>query len=413
MTESFRKIGKIILVVFTLTFFSFNFPAFSQAPNGEKLFNDNCKQCHSTGTNKVIGPGLFGIWDRRDEDWIIKWVHNSQAVVKSGDEYAVKIFNDNGKVVMPSQNLKDEEIKAVIAYVKSVKPPVAATPVPGAPGAVPEEKGSPVMLYLIILVLLILAVVLNRVHKGLSRAVLIKEGKPLPEPVPGSLAAKIWIREHKKLIAVLLLVFFCWSNWKGWYSLAGIGISQGYQPDQPIKFSHKLHAGQDKINCEYCHSGVEKSKTAGIPSANVCMNCHKYIQEGPVYGKDEIAKIYAALDYDPSTQKYGTNQKPIQWTRIHNLPDLAYFNHSQHVKVGKIQCQTCHGPVEEYGYNEMKQFSQLTMGWCIDCHRNTEVKMDGNGYYTDFHKKLLSKFGPETKITVEMIGGTECSRCHY
>jgi cytochrome c2 len=410
--RSFRKIGSAILAAFVLFFLS-SFTSSAQAPKGEGLFNANCKQCHSTGDNKVIGPGLKGVMDRvPNEDWLHKWVKNSQGLVKAGDAYAVKVFNENGKVVMPSQSLKDDEIKEIFAYVKEAgeKAPVVATTQNG-PGAKVEEDNSGVFLLLAVIILGILAVVLNRVHKGLSHAILIKEGKPIPVPVEGKQAAKNWIRSNKKLIAVVLILFFCWSNWKGWYALAAIGISQDYQPEQPIKFPHKLHAGTNKINCEYCHSGVEKSKTAGIPSANVCMNCHKYIQEGPVYGKEEIGKIYAALDYDPATQKYGPNQKPIQWVRVHNLPDLAYFNHSQHVKVGKIECQTCHGPVQEM--DTLKQFSPLTMGWCIDCHRTTEVKMDGNAYYNDYHKKLTEKYGPEAKLTVEKIGGTECSRCHY
>jgi hypothetical protein len=141
------------------------------------------------------------------------------------------------------------------------------------------------------------------------------------------------------------------------------------------------------------------------------MNCHKYIQEGPVHGKEEISKIYAALDYDPNTGNYGPNPKPIQWVQVHNLPDLAYFNHSQHVTVGKIACQTCHGPVEEM--DVLYQFSKLTMGWCIDCHRTTEVKMDGNAYYADYQTWLKEKHGPDVKLTVDKIGGLECSRCHY
>jgi hypothetical protein len=141
------------------------------------------------------------------------------------------------------------------------------------------------------------------------------------------------------------------------------------------------------------------------------MNCHKYVQSGPKYGTTEIAKIYAAIDWDPTKQQYGPNKKPIQWVRIHNLPDLAYFNHAQHVKVGKVECQTCHGPVQEM--EQMYQFSPLTMGWCINCHRNTEVKMDGNGYYTELHEKLKKKFGPQAKLTVDKIGGMECARCHY
>lgn len=412
--SSFRKIGSaVLLLAIAFTFLLISGSGAMAQPNGEKLFKDNCTQCHSAGTNKVIGPGLHGVDEKHSEEWLHKWIKNSQALVKAGDAEAVKVFNEYGKVVMPGQNLNDEEIKAVLGYIKAYKIPVADVPKVALPGAEPAEKEFPWMLVLVILVLGILTVVLGRVKKGLERAVLIKEGQPVPEPVSPGRASKNWIRGNKKLIAVALVLFTVWGSVKGWYALAGIGISQEYQPAQPIKFSHKLHAGQDKINCQYCHSGVEKSKSAGIPSANVCMNCHKYVQEGPVYGKDEIAKIYAALDYDPGTGVYGPNPKPIQWIRVHNLPDLAYFNHSQHVKVGKIECQQCHGPVEEYDYDGMKQFSPLTMGWCIDCHRKTEVKTEGNAYYTDYHKKFLDKFGPEAKMTVEKIGGTECSRCHY
>lgn len=411
--SSIRKTFTAVTAAFVfLTFFLIGSTVLAQAPNGEKLFKDNCTQCHSAGENKVIGPGLKGIHDRRDEAWLLKWTKNSQTLIKAGDEYAVKIFNDYGKVVMPAQNLNDDEIKAVFAYIKAEgakAPPVAASV--AAATEAKAEKGFPWTLFFVVLTLGILAVVLSRVKKGLQRALLIKEGKPIPEPVPGKIATKRWIKGNKKLIAVILLFLTCWGSYKGWYALAGIGITQDYQPEQPIKFSHKLHAGQNKINCQYCHSGAEKSRHANIPSANVCMNCHKYVQEGPVYGKDEIAKIYAALDYDPATGVYGNNTKPIQWVQVHNLPDLAYFNHSQHVKVAKIECQKCHGPVEEM--DEVKQFSQLTMGWCIDCHRTTEVKMDSNGYYKDYHKKLLENHGPEAKITVEQIGGTECSRCHY
>jgi Cytochrome c7 and related cytochrome c len=209
----------------------------------------------------------------------------------------------------------------------------------------------------------------------------------------------------------MLLIGAFWGGVKGWNALAGIGIQQEYAPEQPIRFSHKLHAGQNGISCVYCHSGAEKSRHANIPSVSVCMNCHKYVQEGPQYGKEEIKKIYAALDYDPATQQYGNNPKPVKWIRVHNLPDLAYFNHSQHVKVGGIECQTCHGPVEEM--EVVKQQSPLTMGWCINCHRTTEVKMDGNAYYTELHDKLKKQYGPGAKITVDKIGGLECARCHY
>ena len=189
-----------------------------------------------------------------------------------------------------------------------------------------------------------------------------------------------------------------------------IGVYTGYQPAQPINFSHKIHAGKNAINCQYCHSGVEKSKTAGVPSANVCMNCHKFIQEGPVTGKTEIAKIYAALDYDVEKGTYGPNQKPIKWVKVHALPDHVFFSHQQHVKVGQQDCANCHGKIAEM--DTVKQVSPLTMGWCIDCHRKTEVKMEGNEYYKELHAKLKEKYKGQA-ITVAAMGGIECSKCHY
>jgi hypothetical protein len=250
-----------------------------------------------------------------------------------------------------------------------------------------------------------------KVQRAMERA--LRQKKGLPEPVPVKPLKRFisWARNNKKLVAVILIVLFVWSNVKGWYLLAGIGISQGYQPEQPIAFSHKIHTGDNGINCKYCHFGAEKGKTAGIPSANVCMNCHKFIKGATDTSQAKIAQIYKALDYNPETQTYGPNKKPIQWVRVHNLPDLAYFNHSQHVMVAGVQCETCHGTMQEQGV--ANQFAPLTMGWCIDCHRRTPVKMEGNHYYDDYHKELLAKYGADSLITVERIGGTECARCHY
>lgn len=405
------KITSVCLIFFSLVFFSVK--NVKAQPDGASLFKAQCAQCHSVGSNKVIGPGLKDLHTRRNEEWLLKWVKNSQAVIKSGDAYAVKLYNEYNQTAMPSFSLSDDEIKAILGYVKAEGEKAAtAAPAPGAGGeVVAEEPGFPWMLVMIFSVLLVLYLVLGKVKEGLERALRSKQGLPEPLPVTPKQASKNWIRGNKKLIAVMLVLFAVWGSVKGWNALAGIGISQDYAPAQPIKFSHKLHVGQNGISCVYCHSGAEKSRHANIPSPNVCMNCHKYVQQGPKYGATEIAKIYAALDYDPNTQKYGPNPKPIQWVRIHNLPDLAYFNHSQHVMVGKIECQTCHGPVEEM--EVMKQFSPLTMGWCIDCHRTTEVKMEGNAYYTQLHEKLKTKYGADAKLTVDKIGGLECARCHY
>jgi cytochrome c2 len=400
-----------------LSFFVLIFITLSQAqaqPDGAALFKAQCAQCHSLGDNKIIGPGLKNVHTRHDEAWLISWTKNSQAMIKAGDPAAVKLFEDYNKVAMPSFALTDDEIKAIFAYVKAEGEKVPAAPAagaPGAPGAVAAEPGFPWVMWSVITTLVILFMVLGKVKGGLERALRAKQGIPEPEPVTSKQASKNWIRGNKKLIAVIMVILVFWGSVKGWNSLATIGVYTDYAPEQPIKFSHKLHVGQNGISCVYCHSGAEKSRHANIPSPNVCMNCHKYVQEGPVYGKEEISKIYAALDYDPNTGVYGPNPKPIQWIQVHNLPDLAYFNHAQHVTVAGLDCATCHGDVKDM--DVVKQVSPLTMGWCIDCHRTTEVKTEGNEYYTELHDKLKAKYGADAKITVDKIGGLECARCHY
>ncbi len=400
-----------------LSFFVLIFTTLSQVqaqPDGAALFKGQCAQCHSLGDNKIIGPGLKNVHTRHDEAWLLSWTKNSTAMIKAGDPKAVKLFEDYNKVAMPSFALTDDEIKAIYAHIKAEGEKVPAAPVagaPGAPGGVPAEPGFPWVMWSVLATLVVLFLVLGKVKEGLERALRVKQGLPDPTPVTSKQASKNWIRGNKKLIAVVLVILVFWGSVKGWNSLATIGVYTDYAPEQPIKFSHKLHVGQNGISCVYCHSGAEKSRHANIPSPNVCMNCHTYVQEGPVYGKEEIAKIYTALDYDPNTGVYGPNPKPIQWIQVHNLPDLAYFNHAQHVTVGGLDCQTCHGAVETM--DVVKQVSPLTMGWCIDCHRTTEVKTEGNEYYTELHDKLKAKYGAEAKITVEKIGGLECARCHY
>ena len=407
---SFKRYIKFCLPAVLLALFSFS----SSAQDGEALFKSQCSACHAV-KEKLIGPALMGVEKRHAEDWLIKWIKNSQAMVKAGDPVAVKLFNDNNKVAMTSFNLKDDEIKSILAYVKAEteKPePVASTGGPG--GAAPVEKEKPVALYLIIalVVLGLFSAILAKVQGTLATTVRQKEGLPEPADMTRWQSFVAWARSNKKLIAVLLIFFTLYGTVKAWYALQAIGISQGYTPAQPIAYSHKLHAGDLQIQCIYCHSGAERGKAATIPSANVCMNCHKYIRKGPETGTEEIAKIYKALDYDPSTGVYGPNQKPIEWVRVHNLPDFAYFNHSQHVSVGKIECQTCHGQVQET-MTVASQFSPLTMVWCLECHKKTQVKMAGNGYYEQFHQKMLDKYGSDSLLTVDKIGGLECSRCHY
>lgn len=214
------------------------------------------------------------------------------------------------------------------------------------------------------------------------------------------------------IIAGAVMLFLGAFSYK--FGMEEVGVQQGYAPTQPINFSHKIHAGQYEMDCKYCHSTVEKSKSASIPSLNTCMNCHKYVKAAEKYnGKTspEIQKIYNAIGFDGDNMEYieGYDQKPIEWIRIHNLPDLAYFNHSQHVVVGKVECQTCHGPIEEM--EKVYQYSNLQMGWCIDCHRERGIDSENNDYYEEAHKNMLAE--GKDYITVAENGGLECSKCHY
>ena len=381
---------------------------------GEAIFKTNCATCHTIGGGKLTGPDLEGVHKRvPSEEWMIPWIRSSSAVIKSGDEYAVQIFEEFNGVQMTDNALSDEEILSVIDYIKSYKPPVAS-----AIGENPYELGNvhPVddsekhNLLTIVAVLVILLFIMAGVKLSLKKInAELRDGEAPTEKsvVDGFLR---WTAGNKRWVALCILISVAVLARAAWFGLLYVNVTQGYEPEQPIWFSHQVHAGKNGINCVYCHSGAEKSRTAGIPSANVCMNCHKAIKTGTFTGDQEIPKIYAALDYDVEKDEYGDNPKPIKWVKIHNLPDLSYFNHSQHVVVGKVKCQKCHGPVEEM--HVMRQESMLTMGWCIDCHRNTEVKMEGNEYYTDMHKNLMEKH-PGEKITVDKMGGIDCARCHY
>jgi cytochrome c2 len=411
------KRSALVLLPFVIFFFIIS-TLNVVAQDGEAIFKTSCLQCHSVGKGVVTGPDLKDVHKKKPQDWLIKWIRNSSAVIKSGDPYAVELFKKFNGTQMPEQALTDDEIKAVLVYIKTEgdkAPPPPPTAGPGTTTATGDTSTStsPTTLLLIIAVLFTLAYALAKVRKSLISAVRQKEGlAPLPERTTGG-QIKHWIRTNKRSVALIIILLVLIGSKFAWDDLMQIGVYEGYQPEQPIAFSHKIHAGDNAINCVYCHSGAEKGKVAGVPTANVCMNCHKFIKQGTITGTEEIAKIYKALDYNPETQVYGNNPKPIVWTRVHALPEHAYFNHSQHVVVGKVQCQTCHGPVEEM--TVAKQFAPLTMGWCVECHRTTEVQMAGNPYYDKIHANLVEKFGDSdhAKLTVDKIGGTNCSRCHY
>ena len=391
------------LFIFLFTF-SFN----AIAEEGEKIFKQNCISCHTIGSGRLIGPDLSGITKKRDTEWLKKWITNNASLRASGDVDAISIFEQYNKVAMTAFDFSDKEMSDLLAYLATevIKEEV----ITDGKGDKRFDQGisTTTLLVIVAIILIILVFILTSIKNKL------KSGLHQPtETVFESLInlnKVFWSNSSAVLIVVfIVLIGFLKVSYA---AMMGIGVTTNYQPEQPIAFSHKIHAGDNGIDCNYCHSSARHSKSAGIPSVNVCMNCHAYISSGTNTGETEIEKIYDAIGYDVETRSYihGYRQKPIKWVRIHNLSDLTYFNHSQHVTVGKVKCQECHGPIEEM--DVVKQQNDLTMGWCINCHKETEVKMEGNNYYFRIHEQMKEKYAGE-KITVDKIGGLECSKCHY
>jgi len=384
--------------------------------SGEKLYNANCTQCHAIN-EVVIGPALKGIEERRERSWLLSWIKNSQKVIESGDEYAVALYEKYKKVAMPAYPFTDAEIISVLEYIdvaSKVVPQVAAVVVAGGEnGAGGSNEGMSntfmyailiVFIFVLGLILVVLGLIISLLTKyiGTDKEVSHEDQELVIDQEVDVFA----FLKSNTVLGMIIFIFVAVGLKTGIDGLFTIGVQQGYMPTQPIAYSHELHAGQYEIDCNYCHTGVRKSKSANIPSANICMNCHVAIKTE----SKEIQKIYAAIDYDPETGEYGEDTQPIEWVRVHNLPDLAYFNHSQHVKVGGLECETCHGPIKEM--EVVYQYSNLTMGWCINCHRETNVKSKGNDYYTNL-VELHNEKNTKEPMKVEDIGGLECSKCHY
>jgi mono/diheme cytochrome c family protein len=387
---------------------------------GKELFNSNCAACHKLDA-KGTGPMLRGIAAKHDMPWLYKWIHNSAELIKSGDAAAVKVYEENNKVAMTAfPQLSEGDIDNIIAYTSEPKAEAPAA-VAGTVVAGDSDQGSmsnTIILGALALVLVILVVMLFLVNNVLTK---VAKANGI-EIAPKTKTTPIWQAFVKNQFLVLVTAIFLLlaSAYFVYGFLMQVGVDEGYEPIQPIHYSHRIHAGDNEINCKYCHSSARVSKHSGIPSLNVCMNCHKNIAEvaestaTPEYSKafydEQIQKLYKAVGWDQTTQSYTGKTEPVKWVRIHNLPDFVYFNHAQHVTVGKIECQTCHGPVETYEIQ--KQFAPLTMGWCINCHRKTEVKMEGNEYYSKIHEQLSKKYGVD-KLTAAQMGGLECGKCHY
>ncbi len=413
--SQYRRPGIRYIFVVALSFFLLNHQqAFAQ--NGQALFSSNCASCHAVN-KRLTGPALAGIEQRwaskggRAE--IHKWVHNPAGYMK-GDVYTTGLYKEYQVLMTPFPSLSDKEIDAILDYVKTVPEVTPGAPVAGAPA---ESSDNTLLFGILTLILAIVCFVLLQVNSNLKRLTDQKEGLGGVDPVP------FW--RNKAYIAFVGVILFLFGGYMTVTGAIGLGRSQSYEPEQPIFYSHKVHAGTNQISCLYCHGNTEAGKQANIPSVNICMNCHMGINEykgAPLHREDgsevdgtaEIQKLYKYAGYESGKTWDASKAKPIGWIRIHNLPDHVYFNHSQHVKVGKVQCQTCHGEIQKE--DEVYQFADLSMGWCINCHRNTQVQFTSNGFYSiyeKYHDEINNGTLDTSKITAEKIGATECQKCHY
>ncbi len=459
---------KTLIALFGL-FFAFNLTAQVSPDAGKTLFRNYCAQCHAKDMKTAMtGPALGGAQERwGDDEALYSWIRNSQAMIKAGHPRAVELWNEWKPTIMTAYpDLTDDEIGSLLAYVNGVADGSYGPPKPevvtDGPGATKESSNG--MWYWILFACLgALALILLRVIGNLDQLNAEKEGRPYQRK---SLLESI---TSSGLVSILIFALVILAGYTTVNNAMNLGRQQNYEPDQPIAFSHATHAGLHKIECQYCHDGARRSKHAVIPATNTCMNCHAAIKVGSQHGTAEISKIYASSGWNPNSGKYiegyeemsqdeikaiftkwitdnyknekeieklddndmaeiegqwnnivtsltneqkKTVQGPIEWTRVHNLPDHVYFNHAQHVTAGKIECQTCHGAVEEM--EVLKQDAPLSMGWCINCHRQTEVQFNDNDYYKDYakyHEEIKS--GEREKVTVADIGGLECQKCHY
>lgn len=439
---------------------------------GKALWKANvCGSCHNNNmVANMTGPALGGVeerWADEPRAHLYRWIQQSQALIASGESArAIEVWNDWKPTQMSNYtNLSDSDVEHLLAYIDGVYKGTYGVKVGEGVIAVAEVEETDNTLLFIILgaALVLLSLILARVTSNLQYMVSASEGA-----TPAARKTLLEILTSRSVIAFAIFALVVLGGYTVVNQAIDLGRQQDYQPDQPIKFSHETHSGIHQIECQYCHDGARRSKHSVIPAVNTCMNCHKAIEVGSKYGTAELGKIFASIGWDPTEDKYIENYEdytneeakgiytkwiannyiseggdvdevenvveeqwegiyaaltndytdddrvpgPIEWVRIHNLPDHAYFNHAQHVTVGKLKCQNCHGPVEEM--EVVYQYSPLSMGWCINCHRETEVQFEDNEYYQSYqryHEEI--KEGERDGVTVEDIGGLNCQRCHY
>ena len=453
MKLDFSRYGKAF-VIFATLLLTLSLEAYSQLDStkisfadGETVFNAKCATCHSACEGEVVtGPSLFEVakrWEGR-KDVLYSWITNPKKTYdESGDDYVKALYEEwvPKAGVMTAQAISMEEMESVLLYIEGANCEGGAA-LGDCPEPVEEEEaGFPWGFWIIILAAVMIILFASAgVRRQLIDVNREKNGEDVLEDTTYFNEIRDWMWNHKKVTSVFILILIAGGATDTWYTLKDVGVyggfedrAENYKPTQPIDFSHRIHAGCNEINCVYCHSSAEKSRHSGIPSTNVCMNCHKFVKEGKRENSvEEINKIYAAIKWDVNGGVYVDNWdsldpasqeaydqrlfgQPVKWVKVHNLPDHVYFNHSQHYVVGNIECQTCHGPVENM--DVVEQYSALTMGWCIECHNETAVDYENNQYYQEMHSRLtkdeLRKYLEDDQITAKEMGGWECAKCHY
>ncbi len=381
-----EKIPGFLPIVFSFLLISVLFlPAVSgQAGDGAALFQP-CMACHQIGKGRLIGPDLKGVTQRRDKEWLVKFIQNSQVVVQSGDPIAVKLSEEHNKIPMPPFAYTPEQIGVLLAYIENYDTAQAQVAKPAEEPKAAEET----------------AFFAEKEHYSRDYSTTFIICLILALIACFDLFVTKFIKARFVHLIVILISTFVIIEITV-VEAENLGRQQGYEPDQPILFSHKIHAGDNQLNCRFCHFSAEESKHAGIPPMSLCMNCHNVVRQGRNTGTTEIEKIFKSLE----------TGKPVQWVKVHNLPDHTYFNHAQHVKAGKLACDRCHGDVKTM--DRIQQVQPLSMGWCVNCHRQTEVQFVDNKFYekyTRLHEEIKS--GKRIRVTADDLGGTECSKCHY
>ncbi|HRO70441.1 MAG TPA: c-type cytochrome [Chitinophagaceae bacterium] len=396
------------------------------AQDGKAIFTSKCASCHHP-VKAGTGPALGGMEERHkwaDHKELLAWIQNPGAYMAK-DPYTQGLLAQYKSMMTGFPDFTLEDVNAVVSYVNQEYTRLTQPKAPGDTAGAEAGGGNQnsIIFGIISLILAIIALILMQVNSNLKKMSDDVEGIQRPEPVA--------FYKNKVYIAMAAILLFIVGGFYVTKGAIGLQRQTNYQPEQPIYYSHKVHAGINQINCLYCHGNAWDGKTAAIPSVNVCMNCHKTIttyEQGPklydnngkeINGTAEIAKLFKYAGFDPQNPNAWdpSKAKPIEWVRIHNLPDHVYFNHSQHVNAGNVQCQTCHGDIPEM--HEVKQASELSMGWCVNCHRETKVNFNydstkGNQFYSiyeKFHNDI--KAGKMDSVTVKDIGGLECQKCHY